>query len=406
MKNNNSLFSIYAFGVMLQLLYSMYAYFLWWMYEGMAYSFLLDVIVAISGFVYMEVNNIPIRIRFRVIIIFLAVWLVEALNPIGMVGALLKCPLSFLVILLLDRKSKLKLLDVWTSLFAVILFVSLIAWLFAMSGVLPSYETIHFGNDISYVYQNHILCLVNMNLHNFDVIRYGSIFLEPGHVSMIGAYTLYANRFDFKKKTTWVILIASLATFSLAGYVLIIIGYLMMSLQNYSFQKSIKGIILSCAMLGAAYFVTISYNNGDNLVNTLILKRTEYDSEKGFVGNNRVYLDTEMTFDKFMNSTEVVTGYDFDTYQKYLKNGTIAGAGYKMYLMEKGILGTLIVFFIYVFILKRSVDKRFVFWFFLLYVISFWQRAWPTSYIWLFLFVFATAVQKPSELYKSKIIVK
>ena len=290
-KNNSALFSVFATGVMLLLLYSMHAYFLWWVYDGMAYIFIIECVVAFIGLSYINKNRIPVRFNSKVLIPFFCVWFVEALNPNGIAWVLSRCPFTLLIILLLDRLTLQKLLKIWTNLYAIILSVSLIAWLLAMQGLLPSYGTISFGNDISYVYQNHILCLVNMNLHNFDVIRFCSIFLEPGHVSMIGAFTLYANRYNFKEWTTWPILIASLASLALAGYILIIIGYLMIRLQKSTLMQELWSIVMSAVLLISAYYITISYNNGNNFVNEMIIQRTEFDSEKGIVGNNRTSME-------------------------------------------------------------------------------------------------------------------
>ena len=81
------------------------------------------------------------------------------------------------------------LLKTWTTLYAIILLISIIAWPLAFAGILPPLGLIHFGEKDAYWYQNFGLCLVNMNYVNFDVIRFCSIFLEPGHVAMIGAFT-------------------------------------------------------------------------------------------------------------------------------------------------------------------------------------------------------------------------
>lgn len=398
MRGNNFLFKIYAAGVMLLLLYSMHAYFLWWMYNSLTYFVILDFFVAIVGFAYIS-NKKAIQLDLSVLIPFFGAWFVMALNPPNVLGIISRCPFSLLVILLIDRKSLNHLLKIWTNLFAVILSVSLIVYFLAMLGLLPSFGVVSFGDkdNISYVYQNYILCLVNMNLHNFDTIRFNSIFLEPGHVSMIGAFTLYANRYDLKRWTIWAILIASLLTFSLAGYILVIIGYFIICLQSIGIKKIIISIFISSILLVSVYNIAVSYNGGNNLVNSLIIQRTEFDGDRVIRGNNRVSLNTDILYNKFSQSSEFLTGLDFVTYQKYLKNETISGAGYKMYLMEKGILGTLIILLVYLCLSRRALDKRFIYYFLLLFIISFIQRAWPTSYIWLFLFIFATSEQKPGN---------
>ena len=74
-------------------------------------------------------------------------------------------------------------------------------------------------------------------------------------------------------------------------------------------------------------------------------------------------------------------------FQGNMEDGTIGGAGYKMYLLENGLLGTILALIGYLLILKKAVDKRFVRFFLLLYIVAFLQRSWPTTHIWLYIFI-------------------
>ncbi len=393
MKRNKLMFTIYAAGVMLLLLYSMRAYFLWFMYESPYFSFAFDLIVAITGFAYMLTSNISIRLNKSIIIPFLVLWIASVWNPFSSLFIVFKIPFTFLTLLILDKQSLRKLLNIWTKLYAIILLVSLIAWPLAFIGVLPSRGIIQFGEEDGYMYQNFGLVLINMNFFNFDVVRFCSIFLEPGHVSMIGAFTLYINRFDFKKWTTWVIFIVSLITLSLAGYVLMALGYVLLRMQSLDVRKGITAIFGFLVLIGISYLVAANYNKGNNLVNTLIFERLEYDEEKGVSGNNRVTKVAEGEFERFISSPAFFTGMSAEEYMRIFEDSSSRGAGYMMYLMEKGLIGTLIVFFGYWLIANRALDKRFVKNLLLLYFFAFLQRAWPTQPIWLYLFVFATALE-------------
>ena len=391
MKGSNISFYIFAAGVMFLMLYSLHAYFLWWMYDSFYYPLITDFVVAFLGLSYMNNRKIPYRLNTKALIVFILIWIVAAWQVPGLVFVF-KCPFSLLVLLLLDKKTLLLLLDIWTTLYALILLVSFIAWPLALAGLLPLLGVINFGHVDAYYYLNYIVCLVNVNLVNFDVIRFCSIFLEPGHISMIGAFTLYVNRFNFKKWTVWVILFVSLVALSLAGYVLIAVGYLFIHMQRTGLLTTLRSAIVSIFVLLAVYFAAISYKGGNNLVNTLIFERLEYDKESVIVGNNRVFGDTDVIFEKLLVSRDIFTGLKPNLYKKYTKDRIIGGAGYKMYILETGLIGTFLVFIGYMLIYSRASDKRFVFFFLLLYILAFWQRAWPTSHIWLFLFVFATAV--------------
>ena len=392
MRGNKTLFAIYAAGVMILLLYSMHAYFLWWMYDDPRNQFFVDGLVAVIGIMYINSCKIPIRFNANVIAPFVIIWIATAWNPIGISWIIQKCPFTLLTLLMVDKIDLQRLLSIWTKMYAWILLISLIAWPLALLGVIPSQGIISFGDEEGYVFQNFLFCIVNMNLVNFEVIRFCSIFLEPGHIAMIGAFTLYANRFDFKNWTTWVIFLVCLISVSLAGYVLMAVGYILLKMQGSSFKKSSRAVLGGVIIITIGYFAAITYKNGDNLIKEQIVDRLAYDEEKGIAGNNRFFGKTDDTFDMFLASQDFLTGFSKSKYSEYIQDRTIGGAGYKMYLMEMGLLGTLFAFVGYWLIAKRAITKKYVKYFLLLYIIAFVQRSWPTTHIWLYLFVFATSV--------------
>lgn len=394
MKGSKILLFLYTIGVMTLLLYSMHAYYLWIMTENVYLKFFVDLAVAAIGYMYLRSRRLPIRFNGMDVFAFLLIWAVLAWHPIGIPWIVLTCPFTLLTLLLLDKEIWQSLLNVWTTLYAVILVVSLVAWVLAITGALPSRGTVEYGDVNGYIFQDYILCLVNIDIRTSEFLRFNSIFLEPGHVAMIGALTLYANHFDFRKVATWIILIISLITLSLAGWILIAIGYIMIKVQKTSLGRSFKAVIGALLLLVVGYYSAVSYKGGDNLVNTLIVERMEFDDEKGITGNNRTSGRTDDAFDRFINSLDVLTGMSRKDYQYNIESSEIAGAGYKMYLMQKGILGTILVFGAYWLIFLRSCDKRYMLLFFILYIMAFIQRSWPTEYIWLFLFLAGTAQVK------------
>lgn len=406
MRDNKFFFAIYATGIVLLLLHSLHAYFLWWMDEDIKIPFAADFFVAMIGFLYIIFSKRKFCFNGRVIITFITLWLATAWNPAGLSWIIYKCPFTALTLLLCDKNSLRRLLAIWTKIYAIVLLVSFIAWPLAFAGILPSYGIINLdGSNDSYYFQNHILCLVNLNIIDADVLRFSSVFLEPGHVAMIGAFTLYANHFDFKKWTTWIILIISMVTLSLAGYVLIAIGFLMVRLQKSNTLKNLATLVGASIVIAIIYFAAVSYNNGDNLVNIMIVERLQPDEEKGISGNNRFYGQTDMVFDSFLTSSDLFTGISREKYQSYVADATVAGAGYKMYLLEMGLLGTLLALFSYLLIAKKAVNKRFIYDFILLFIIAFLQRAWPMQPVWLYLFIFATSVET-GELSRKPLISK
>ena len=281
------------------------------------------------------------------------------------------------------------MLKVWTRLYAAILLVSLIAfWISWIPGVPNGGIVINEAAD-GYVYTNYWLCIRGA----FYDIRFNSLFLEPGHTAMIAAFTLMANNFNLKDKYVLTILICSLFTFSLAGYVLFIIGYFMKRVFQVSFTKACKNIAGYVLLLSVFYIVAISYNNGDNLVNTLIVERLQYDDEVGISGNNRTGEITNNTYESFLKTPEVISGLSPQRYSNYVERGFIEGAGYKLYVMQKGIIGILLVLLAYFYIYRYSGDKRLTLGLLIVYIAAFWQRAYPFWYSWLVIFYFSTIRQ-------------
>ena len=57
-------------------------------------------------------------------------------------------------------------------------------------------------------------------------------------------------------------------------------------------------------ILSVVYYTGITYQNGNNLFNELILERMQIDDEKGFSGNNRTGEITNNTYESFLKTPE------------------------------------------------------------------------------------------------------
>lgn len=222
------------------------------------------------------------------------------------------------------------------------------------------------------------------------VPRFSGPFMEPGHLGMIGVFFLYANRFDFKhKKHLWILLISVLLSLSLAGYVLLFFAIL------FDSKVSLKRL-LSCSFIFLILyvFVTEIWNNGDNPINSTIFERLEYDEEKGISGNNRNFNYTEIYFSKMCDDMSIVWGIGFDGFMKGMDEGKIGGAGLMVFLMQYGIIGTLLVIAYYLSIAMSGFDKKFAIGFFGLIIICFLQRAYPTWIAWLLPYISSISLSK------------
>ena len=120
------------------------------------------------------------------------------------------------------------------------------------------------------------------------------------------------------------------------------------------------------------------YNDGDNLLNTLIVSRLEMnDSGDDFKGNNRVSENFEKEFISFLSSSDVLLGRDMD----YEGSGN---SGYMVYIYDHGLLGLFGFLAFYYFAFRTGKDKRAIISAFILSMTNFWIRGYPLLLAFLF----------------------
>lgn len=385
MKRKDFIFYAFAFSVIVIMLKSMHFYYLWETDTRM-----LQIIGLSTGLMYnFRYYNIMSKshstLLFFLLFAIASLWnTIQENTGIGLV--LMTSPFLFFL-LAMPEDHKIRMLNIWTRLYACILLVSLVAfWISWVPGVPDGGIVINEAAD-GYVYTNYWLCIRGA----FYDIRFNSLFLEPGHTAMIAAFTIMANNFDLKNKFVLIILICSFFTFSLAGYVLFIAGYFMKRVFQYSFKEACKNIVGYVALLACSYLVAISYNDGDNLVNTLIVERLQYDDEVGISGNNRTGERTDDTFYDFMRSGEMLSGMPPKKYSSYRDAELISGAGYKLYIMQKGIIGTFLILFFYYILYRNGTNRSLMLCMLVMYIMAFIQRAYPTWAVWYCLFALTMA---------------
>lgn len=268
-----------------------------------------------------------------------------------------------------------------TRTFGWILAVAIFFYLIYLVHPYPSVMTLKHP----YGYFNHE-CYIFFILPSFHIIpRFSGPFIEPGHIAMFSCFILYANRFQFKKyKILYSFLLTILISLSLAGYVLLIVGY--MFYRRVSFRTLfIAGLMGGMILL----FVTKIWNDGKNPVNELIVLRLQYDDEKGIAGNNRDLHDTDQFFEKAMSSGLLITGMGLRKFMELNSLDIIGGAGYKIFILQYGFIGCFLVFCYYGIIAYNFKKNIFSLLFLALLMICFLQRAYPYWLAWLIPFVTA-----------------
>lgn len=288
----------------------------------------------------------------------------------------------FSILILCSEELKIGIFRFLTKSLALILLASMLAWVLHLSGFsLPS-TSITYGDDHQYSFRNYYFFLLNEKYIYILFPRFSSIFLEPGHLGMISSLMLFANKFEIKRREVSIILIATLLTFSLVAYILLLISLLIFIVVKS--KNSIRNLIIA-GVLGLSLISFFStYNNGDNAINNFILLRMQIE-DGDIVGNNRFSVDFENYYFEVMKSKSSFLGVGLDEFKRQsVRNNS----GYKVYLVQYGIVGTLITFLFYLSILN-SRKSTFAYYFLLVYILCFLQRAYPHWDIEILIFILA-----------------
>jgi hypothetical protein len=308
-------------------------------------------------------------------------------NAFGYIGILLTA-MPVLFILLLRDSIKIKLLQSITSALALVLFISLFFWLLFLFGLPIPHSRINF-NDGQYWFDNYYFFLSNLN-NFYGIPRFSSIFIEPGHLGIITSFLLYANKFELRRKEVLILFIATLFTLSLAAYLLLIISAFVFVLLKS--KKPTSSLILLFCLLTAGYYFSLSFNNGSNVVNNVIIERLQYNNGD-IVGNNRFSSTMDSYFEEFIRSDNVYIGIG-NTKYKYMDLG--ANAGYKVFLVQYGIIGTLLLFLFYLSLIMEYKSKLAI-WFLFIYSLSFLQASYALWASELIIFITAMPLLKLSN---------
>lgn len=334
---NKSLYLVYRLYVFLIFILSMNPWFT--LNTKSIYFYILGFplsIVAISS------NICQIKARARLIIFISFVfflWQGKISNIFGRIEYIIEW-LIFVSVLTLKNELKSDIISFITKWFSALLLLSLLFYFLHLFGIsLPS-------SWIST--EKHRYALTN---YYFFVcfegsIRFQSIFLEPGHLTMGLAPLLYINGYNIKKVSVLVLIVAQLFSFSLAGYVVLVFGLL----YSFIFRVGTKRFRHLIVIL--SFFPIFLYSSTavfqEDVFNALIIERLKWDGNS-IVGDDRSssYLDSQ--FEKYKHSgIQLLTGigYEKDKSEKGV-------AGFKYYMVVYGIIGIVLLLYVYSYILMR-----------------------------------------------------
>jgi hypothetical protein len=291
--------------------------------------------------------------------------------------------LVFFLLFFLEDDEKTSILNKTTTILYFILLISFPLWIFDLVvNELPYFEMTYGawkGDGGSNVLRNHIFFI-----EIEDYIRFYSIFDEPGVLGTLSAFLLFANKYNFRDRRIVTICIVSMFTFSLAYFVLTVVGFLLFHKCNPS--KILKPLLL-ILITGV---VLISFFDMWGTIDGLIFQRiSSFNSSLGdrysSTVNNLLY--------ESINSGAIFLGEGVD----YLSQiDGVSGAGYKFFLIENGIVGFLLVFGMYLF--KRKAFRNYsTNIYLLLFVLSFLQRPYLFTSWQLILFYTGVSVLNSTD---------
>lgn len=269
---------------------------------------------------------------------------------------------TYVTLFFVSDEYKEKAFTLFSKSLATLVFFSCTFWLVHNYVIqIPFYFSLAYadllgkGEDLSF--QNYIFFIQP----ELDYFRFYSVFDEPGVLGLLCAMVLYGNRYDLKDRNNIILLIGGGATFSLAFYVITLIGIIVC----LAIERKIKQIFIfvsTCAMI-------FPFLYSMNLFQSLIVGRA-LGFRQAVSERTGYYLD--QYFSEFITRSQFLYGesLSFLSQNKYL----LEGQGYKFFFIEYGLIGFILMLLLYVFMVDVRRLNMYVFFFFVLFLLSFIQR--------------------------------
>lgn len=272
--------------------------------------------------------------------------------------------LFFILIFVINDKEKVLSLNILTKALSIIILVSLSGWIIhTFLFELPVYNTLTYsegkGASEGTFLNNYIIFI---QLPYRPVIRFYSIFDEPGVLGTLSAFILFANRYNFKNKLNIIILIGGIFTFSLAFIAISFIGYIMLNIgKGYKIIKYIT--ILS--IIALLVYIVLKDNETFQIA---VLERLLNLDSSGIESRTSDYMN--LYFKDYILSKESIFGKG--TSFLNVRRALFQGQGYKFFLIEYGITGLFLVLLMYLSMIREYPKKGLLLLF--IFFLSFLQR--------------------------------
>lgn len=257
--------------------------------------------------------------------------------------------LCILLLLLISISAKKNILRTITVIFSFISFISLIFYIIVvfLKINLP-YKNVEYSQ---YTYRLYYFFL----FRTYDSIvleynRFHSLFLEPGHLGCVAVLLLNANGFNLKNKYNIMLLISVFFTFSLAAYFLLFITFVFLNFK----LKNLKYIL--CGLLVLLCVFVYYMNKKDSIIYQEIISRLIITDDGNIAGNNRYTSTFTNYYQTFIKTKNLFLGIG----PEYKNMSGMQSAGYKVYIVQYGIIGTFsVILFNFMVYIKNFSRKSF-----------------------------------------------
>lgn len=389
---------LYRISLLFGICWGAHAWFTWWCDSEIAYTYLVLVLLVVISALYKSTAKIRLSYSSNVIIA-LGCFIIGYLfrNHFALLGTTRALLAVYPIwVLLSDDRSVIQgHLNFIVKTMSFLLLLGLVEFVLLNFVSLPGYP-MQYADNLNYVFFNYAFYLKNVGDYTlstgFD--RFGSFFLEPGYLAVFLVFLLYAQRFDFAKRDNRILLYSVLLSFSLAGYIMLLLGYLFNKNVYKSMNRMATRVLTLSLILFVSYFFAINYNEGDNDINNQIVQRLQFDNEKGISGNNRSSELTHYYFEQGFENGDIILGLGQERVMRInggmhnqFSQEIIAGTGLVYYFIVFGVVSAFFYFLFYFFLAEEGNNKRYSMFFLLLVVVCFIQAAYPESLSWIYPFI-------------------
>lgn len=361
-------YKLLFFGMLISFLGSLNPWFMWSigaLYPILSLVFLIPALLlsnASSQSLFTERKYIPTFIIYLITSFYITI--VSGYNINGQIVNLIHAS-TFFCLYTINIYHSQRICDNISKFMGGILAVSIGAFFLHIIGFPFPSRNVSFGD---YSYTNYYFFMIDDRSILALIPRFSSYFLEPGH---LGTATVMLLTTQIGKWKTWynkVLLTATLISFSLAAYVLLVVLICLdFWIQRKKFIGKLIGIIIFIAAIVTGSFY---YNNGDNLLHDLIVIRMEINDDGELAGNNRTTEDFQRQFSSFMSSDDIFTGRG----NEEIPTGN---SGYQVFIYRYGLIGTILIIILYIGSYYHGENKRAIISAIIIAFLAFIVRGYP-----------------------------